>query len=82
MVCPHYEIAEPFFPIGQLEPIHRLHLQVHREQIIAAMGSVFGHQVQEELSSESLPDEAAENVGEGDDDRVNGAALDLRDFAR
>ena len=58
---------------------HRIHLHLEREQVIAALDAVAGVElVEEELAVQALTHQPPLHVREGNDDRVDGAALDVR----
>ena len=72
------EVAVAPLPVGDRIPGDGVHLHVEREQVVAALDAVLGDLAfEEELPVHALPHEAALHVGEGDDDRVDRAALDL-----
>ena len=75
-VGPHREIAEAGFPIRELESVHRVHLDVDGEQIIAAVRAVLGDALQIELAGEAFADEATEDIRERDDDGIDFAFFD------
>jgi hypothetical protein len=74
----HAEVAEPGLPVGQREAVERVHLDVEGEEVIAAVRAAVGDVVEEVVGGEPLADEAAENVGEDDDNGVDVPGLDLR----
>src|SRR5688572_10031347 len=65
------EVAEALVPIRQFEAFLRLHLDIHGEQIIAAVRAVLGDGVHEIAPGETLPYETTEDVGERDDHGVD-----------
>ena len=71
------KVAKALLPVRHAEARLRLHVDVHRQKVIAAMRAVRGDVLQEKLSGEPLADEPPENVREGDDDGVDEAALDV-----
>ena len=72
------EIAVAALPVGDRIPGDGVHLHVEREQVVAALDAVLrDFALEEELPLDALAHEAALHVGEGDDDRVDRAALDL-----
>ena len=76
-VGPECEIAEPGVPVGHLETVERVHVEVHCQQIAAAVGAVAGDGVEEVVGAEPLADEPAEGVREGNEDSINSAGFDL-----
>ena len=75
----HAEVAVAPLPARNRVPRHRIHLHLEREQVVAALDAVAGVElVEEELAVQALPHQPTLHVGEGDDDSVDGAALDVR----
>jgi len=73
------EIAETLFPVGQLEPVERVHLDVEGEQVVAAVGALLGEVLPEEvLGRHAFADEPAEHVGEHHENGVYLTAPDPR----
>ena len=72
------EVAVAALPAGDLVPRDGIHLHLQREQVVAALDRVPCLELaQEELGVDALAHQAALHVGEGDDDRVDRAGLDL-----
>src|SRR5439155_20775931 len=76
-IGPQCKIAKTLLPVGELESLMRIHLDVHRQQITATVCAVFRDLVEKELASEALADQAPEHVRARDDDGVDSAAVDL-----
>jgi hypothetical protein len=77
-VGPELEIAVPLLPARDLVARDGLHLHVEREQVVAALDLVPGADLLDEvLAVEPFSHQATLHVGEGDDDRVDRARLDL-----
>jgi hypothetical protein len=71
------EVAVAEVPAGEPVARHRFELHVGGQQVVAGMGAVAGHLVEEELTVDALARQPAVVVGEADDHRVDGAARHL-----
>ena len=77
-VGPNVEVAVALLPARERVAGHRIHLHLEREQVVAALHPVPGvHLLEEELGVQALAHQPSLHVGEGDDDRVDRAGLDL-----
>lgn len=65
------EVAVTEFPVRIGVAGDRLHLHVGGEEIVAAVGAVFGNLFEEEAGVDALPKELALVVGEAHDDGVD-----------
>ena len=72
----HDEVAVAAVPGRHGVPVDRVHVHVHGEQVVAALGVVFGHLVQVELRRQALALQPALHVGEGEHDGVDLALAD------
>ncbi len=72
------EIAVALVPARQCVAGNGVHLHLEREEVVTALDAVLGCFLDEELAVETLAHQAPLHVREGDDDRVDRAALDLR----
>src|SRR5690242_9873791 len=70
-----FEIAETRVPIRDLEAVERIHLQIHREQVIAPMSPVLHDRVEKMRRGETFADQSAKRIGKGNNDGVNGTGL-------
>ncbi len=66
------EVAVATLPVGEAVAGEWLHVDVTGEQVVADLDAVGGHVVEEEPTGDPLADRAPLEVGEGDDDRVEG----------
>ena len=66
-----HEVAVAALPGRHRIPVDGVHVHVHREQVVAALGIVLGHLVQEELGRQPLARQPALHVGEGEHDGVD-----------
>ena len=73
----HLKITETRIPIGDGKPIQRIHVEVDREQVAAAMGSVGHHRLQKMACVETLAHESAKRIGDGHEDRIDGTRFNL-----
>ena len=72
------EVAVPGLPARHLVAGHRVHLHVHREQVVAALGRLaLVRRLDEVLGVDALAHQAALHVREGDDHRVDRTFGDL-----
>jgi hypothetical protein len=71
------EVAVAALPARDLVARNGVHLHLEREQVVAALDPVLDGVVEEELRLQALSEQATLHVREGDDDRVDRAALDL-----
>jgi hypothetical protein len=72
------EVAVALLPGSDLVAGHRVHLHLQREQIVAALDRVSGvGLLEEELRVQAFSHQATLHVGEGDDDGVDVAGVDL-----
>ena len=77
-VGPDVEVAVALLPARERVAGHRVHLHLEREQVVAPLHSVPRvHLLEEELGVEALAHQPPLHVGEGDDDGVDRAGLDL-----
>ena len=67
----HHEVAVAAAPRGHRVPVYGVHLDVHREQVVAPLDDVPDHLVQEVVGREPLAGQPSLHVGEGDDHRVD-----------
>ena len=72
----HDEVAVALGPVGGRVAGHRLHIDVVGEQVVAAV-RLLPRAVDEELRVEALADQPPLHVGEGDNDGVDLALLDV-----
>ena len=70
------EVAKARFPVRHRESLERIHVEVHRQQVVASMGAMLHHALEEEVGMKPLAHEAAERVGDGDKDGVDAAPTD------
>ncbi len=77
-IGPHLKVAEALLPIREIEAAHRLHINIHSQQVIAGMSPMRGHLFQKELARKAFADKPAEDVGESNNDGINFAATDFR----
>ena len=75
-VGPEHEVAVAAVPGRHRVPVDRVHFHVHREQVVAALGVVLRHLLQEELRGKPLALQPALHVGEGEHHRVDLALAD------
>ena len=73
----HLEVTEAGVPIGDAVAVHGLHLDVDGEEVVAAMGSLLGHLIEEERCDEAFTDEPADHVRDGDNNRIDRAGFDF-----
>ena len=72
------EVAEAALPAGHRVTGSRVHLHIHREQVVAALDRLTsGRAGKKVLGIEALPHQPPLHVGEGGDDCVDRTALDL-----
>jgi hypothetical protein len=71
------EVPVAALPVGHLVARHRLHLHVEREQVVAALDAVVDDVVEEVLALDAFAEQPPLHVGEGGDDGVDRAVLDL-----
>jgi hypothetical protein len=71
-----HEVAVAALPGRHRVPVDRVHVHVHREQVIAALGVVLNHLVQEVLRRQALALQPALHVGEGQHHGVDLALSD------
>ena len=76
-IGPHFEVAKTFLPVGQLEAVLRVHLDVHGEQIIARVRAMFHHVVEEKFPGEPFADEPPEHVRKRHDDGVDSSVVNF-----
>jgi hypothetical protein len=74
-VRPEHEIAVARLPRRHLEPLHRLHVDVDRQQVVAALGPVGCDLVAEERRVKALALETALHVRHHQEDGVDLAPL-------
>ncbi len=67
------EVPVPALPGRHLIPVHRVHVDVHGEQVVAPLRVVADHIVEEELRRYPLALQAPLHVGEREHDRVDRA---------
>jgi hypothetical protein len=67
----HREITEASFPIREFESVHRIHFDIHGEEIIATVGAVLSDALEIKRRSETFSHETAEYIGNGDDNGVD-----------
>lgn len=72
----HREVAVAAVPGGHRVALDGVHLGVDGEQVVAALGAVLEHLVEEETGGEPLALEPPLHVGEGQDDSVDLTARD------
>jgi hypothetical protein len=72
----HREVAVPAVPGGHLVAGDGVHVDVHREQVVAALAAAVEDLVQEEAGVEPLALEPALHVDEGEHDRVDLTGVD------
>ena len=72
----HREVAVAARPRRHLVALHRLHVHVHGEEVVAALGAVLGHVVQEVLAVSRLPWSRPSMSAIVEQDGVHGAVLD------
>ena len=72
------KITKARIPVCDFEPVERIHFDINGEEIVAAMRAMFQNRLKEWLGAETFAHEAAEGIGESDNDRVNRARADLR----
>jgi hypothetical protein len=65
------EVTVAKFPIGILEPCHRLHLHVDRQEIVTTVSPVLDDIRDEERRIDSLPMKPAVVIRECHDDRID-----------
>jgi hypothetical protein len=71
------EVAVAAGPRRHRVALHRVHVHVDREQVVAALGAVLGHLVEEVARGQSLALEAALHVRQGEQDGVDPARVEL-----
>ena len=71
------EVAVAALPRRHRVARHRVHVDVDREQVVAALGAVLGDAVDERAGGQPLALQAALHVAHRDDDGVDPAARDL-----
>ena len=71
----HHEVAVAALPARHRVAVHGVHVDVDREQVVAALGAVLRHLVQEVLHGEPLALEAALHVGDDKENCVDRAAV-------
>ena len=71
------EVAVALLPVRHPVARDRVHLHVEREQVVAALHTLVGRLLEEVLALDALPHEPPLHVGEGGDDGVDRALLDL-----
>jgi hypothetical protein len=71
-------VAVPALPRGDRVATHGVHLDVDREQVVAALRAVFYDVIGEVATVQPLALEPALHVGEADDDRVDLTGVDPR----
>src|SRR5215213_7537944 len=72
----HHEVAVALLPRRHRVALDRVHLHIDREQVVAGLGVVLEHLLDEVLADEPLALQAALHVGEDEEDRVDGAIAD------
>ena len=72
----HHEVAIAALPRGHREALDRGHVDVDREQVVAALGAVLGHLVDEVMRDQPLAHQAALHVGDREQDGVDLPPLD------
>jgi hypothetical protein len=65
----------PAFPGRHLVAVDRVHLDVNRQQVVAALGGVWHDLVEEVPHVQSLPLQAPLHIGQGEHDGVDLARL-------
>ena len=71
-------VAVALLPRRHRVPVDRVHVDVDAEQVVAALGAVIDHHVEEVLGVQPLALQPALHVGERDDHRVDRAVIDQR----
>jgi len=74
----HREVAVAARPGGHLVPVDGVHLDIDGEQVVAALGAVLHHLVEEVPGVEPLALQASLHVGDRDDDGIDLIAVDER----
>ena len=72
----HHEVAVAALPRRHRVAVDGVHLDVDGEQVVARLGVVLEHLLDEVVADEALALEAALHVGEDEQDRVDGAVAD------
>ncbi len=72
----HLEIAEAGVPVGDLETVERVHVEVHGEQVVAAVRALGQRGLEKVRRREALAHEPPERIGKGDNDGVDLAGFD------
>jgi hypothetical protein len=73
----HHEVAVAAGPGGHRVALDGVHVDVDRQQVVAALGGVLEDDVQEVLGVQALALQAALHVGERHQDGVHAAGLDV-----
>ena len=73
----HDEVAVAALPARHRVAVDRVHLDVDREQVVAALGAVVGHRLQEPRRRQALALQAPLHVGQGQQHGVDVACGDL-----
>ena len=73
-----HEVAVAALPRRHRVARHGVHVDVDREQVVAALGAVLGDAVDERAGVQPLALQAALHVAHREDDGVDAAARDLR----
>jgi hypothetical protein len=71
------EIAEAGLPIGDLESVERVHLEIHREQVAAGVGALPNDRFQKMIRAKALSHQPIEEVRKRNDHGVHLAGADL-----
>jgi hypothetical protein len=71
------EVAVAALPRADGVAVHGVHVDVDGQQVVAALGAVLEHGVEEELGVDPLALQPALHVGERDHDGVDGPIPDL-----
>src|SRR6267143_171716 len=74
------EITKSSVPTCDLETVERVHLHIHRQQVIAPVRAVLKHGIEKYVRSKAFTDQSAKGIRKGNNDRVNrpGAYLSLK----
>ena len=76
-IRPEYEVAVAEVPRGEGVAVHGVHVHVDGEEVVAPLGGVRHHLVQEVGGVGPLPLQAALHVGDPDEDGIDQPGLDL-----
>ncbi len=76
-VGPHLEVAVAALPRGHLVAVDGVHVDVDREQVVAGLGAVVDHLLEEVAGRHPLALQAALHVGEDQQHRVGASGRDV-----